>query len=218
MSTSLRVATSLAAVLMVTSCTSSAATHTSGAPSTRESPAKRSDPEKWTCQEGKFHWGKVAKRQVLAAVSDGQRFDVPAGKTVRARFEAIPIRSIRASISTSPGGKDLDPQAAVASLEEKTGLQLEKVGASFALSNEDKVLKTEFGKFSGVLVDVVGVDLVEASFVYGCGRSDGKPVRGTLNTWSPFTYSGLFKCGIDEELSQSEIEAENLMCGEAKEH
>ncbi|MFD3926869.1 hypothetical protein [Streptomyces sp. NPDC058614] len=184
-------------------------------PSADRTSANRTVPKHWTCQNGKFHWGKVVKREVLVAVSDAQQFDVPAGKSVKAEFEAVPVRSLESAVTpVLPDDAVLDPQAAVGSLEEETGLDLAKAGTSFVLSEGDKVLKTEFGEFSGVLVGVVSVNAVEASFVYGCTTPGRESVRGTLNTWSPVTYSGLFKCGIDEELSTAEIEAEALLCGE----
>ncbi|XUL89046.1 hypothetical protein ACQ86D_22415 [Streptomyces galilaeus] len=217
MSTPLRCAVALAAVLAATSCTS----HTAPQATPKSAPkstaaANRPIVKNWTCQEGEFHWGNVLKRQTLVAVSDAQQFDVPAGKSVQASFEAVPVRSLKAAISPTLSSNSLDQQAAVASLEEETGDQLEKVGTSFVLSAGDKTLKTSFGKFSGTLVDVVGVNTVEASFVYGCGTSGQKPVRGTLNTWGPVTYTSLFKCGINEQLSKVEIEAQALVCGQAK--
>lgn len=212
-SVSLRGVAIFAVGLTATSCTANAAPNPG--PSANKASVNRTVPKNWTCQNGKFHWGKVVKREVLVAVSDAQQFDVPAGKTVKAEFEAVPVRSLKSAVTPAlPDDTALDPQAAVGSLEEETGLDLAKTGASFVLSEGDKVLKTEFGKFSGVLVGVVGVNTVEASFVFGCTTSGRESVRGTLSTWSLATYSGLFKCGIDEELSKAEIEAEALLCGE----
>ncbi|WP_329547142.1 hypothetical protein OG548_25890 [Streptomyces sp. NBC_01356] len=212
MSTSLRGAAALAAVLAATSCTASPAAQT--APPSGKASASRSVPQNWSCQEGKFHWGKVVKQETLAAVSDAQKVEIPAGKTAETSLELVPIRSMKATVSPSLPDDAVNPQAAVASLEEETGLELEKVGTSFTLSEGDKIVKTESGKFSGVLVAVVGVKTVEASFVYGCSTPGRESMRGTLTTWSPTTYSGLFKCGIDEELPEVEAEAETLLCGE----
>ncbi|WP_157876653.1 hypothetical protein [Streptomyces graminilatus] len=218
MSTSLRSVVALAAVLAATSCTSHT-TPTATAKSTPTSPAAGDRPvaKKLTCREGQVHWGSVLKRQTLVAVSDAQRFDVPAGKSIQVTFEAVPVRSLKATISSALSRESLDPRAAVASLEEETGIQLEEVGTSFSLSAGDKILKTRFGKFSGTLLNAVGVNTVEASFAYGCGTSGQKSMRGTLQTWAPVTYSSLLKCGINEKLSKVELEAQALMCdGQAK--
>ncbi|MFE7860673.1 hypothetical protein [Streptomyces sp. NPDC057403] len=214
MNTALRGAATLAAVLAATSCAANAAPHADPSPS--KSSANRTAVKNWACQAGKFHWGKVAKQQTPVAISDAKEFNIPAGKSVQTSFQAFPIRSLKASISPPPQGKSVDEQEAISSLEEVTGKHLEKPGSSFSLSAGDKTLKTKFGKFSGSLAYVVSVTTYEASFVYGCATSGEQPVRGTLNTWDPVTYSGLFKCGIDEQLSNAERDAEALVCGQTE--
>lgn len=209
----LRGAAALVVILVTASCTADAAPQ-AGPSASKTSAASRAVPKNWTCQKATFHWGKVTKREKLAAVSDAQEVHVQAGETVESTFDLVPLRTLKATISPSLPDSTLDPQAAVDSLAEQTGLDLMKVGTTFTLSEGDKTLKTSSGKFDGVLVAVVGVDTVEASFVYGCGSKGQEAVRGTLTTWSPATYSALFTCGIREDLSAVEIEAEALLCGE----
>ncbi|MFJ8082991.1 hypothetical protein ACIQ6Y_20580 [Streptomyces sp. NPDC096205] len=146
-------------------------------------------------------------------MSDPQEVHIPAGKTARSTFNLVPLRTLKASVYPSLPHGAVDEQAAVDSLAELTGLDLMKVGTTFTLTEGDKTLTTSSGKFDGVLVAVVGVDTVEAPFVYGCDTSGREAVRGTLTTWSPATYSALFKCGIRENLSEVELEAEALLCG-----
>ncbi|MFE1444407.1 hypothetical protein [Streptomyces sp. NPDC058739] len=203
------------AVLATASCTTPEATPPKAArPSASQtSTASRALPNNWACKDGTFHWGKVTKRETLAAVSDAQEVHIPAGKTAKSTFDLVPLRTLKAAVSPAPPST-LDAQAAVDSLAELTGLDLVKVGTTFTLGEGDKSLTTSSGKFDGVLVAVVGVDTVEAPFVYGCGASGREAVRGTLTTWSPATYSALFACGIREELSEVEVEAEALLCGE----
>ncbi|MEV7238661.1 hypothetical protein AB0N06_33455 [Streptomyces sp. NPDC051020] len=201
-------------VLLVAACSAGAANRV--APASSSSTASRPTPKEWTCQDGKFHWGNIQKRQVLAAVSDPQRFEIPKGKSVHASFELEPIRTIRAAITQSPGLNNVNPSSAISSLEEATGIDLEPTGKIFAMDPDDKVLKTEFtGKYSGVMASVVGVDVIEANFVYGCAEG-GNMIRGTVNSWSNPTYVGLFSCGVHEKLGPSEVQAEALLCGEKK--
>ncbi|MGJ5826980.1 hypothetical protein [Streptomyces ossamyceticus] len=209
----LRGAATLVAVLVTASCTADAAPQ-AGPSASKTSAASRTLPKNWTCQKQRFHWGKVTKREKLAAVSDAQEIHIPAGRTVASTFDLVPLRTLKAAISPALPDGTVNPQAAVDSLAEQTGLDLAKVGTTFTLSKGDKTLKTSSGKFDGVLVAVVGVDTVEASFVYGCGAEEQEAVRGTLTTWSAATYSALFACGIREDLSAVEIEAEALLCGE----
>lgn len=206
----LRGAAVLAAVLATASCTAEASqAHPSAS---APSKASRTLPSNGACPAGTFHWGKITKQETLAAVSDPQELHIPAGKTVASTFDLVPVRTLTAAVTPSRTNDAVDPQAAVAALADETGLDLAKPGTTFTLSKGDKTLKTSSGKFDGVLVAAVGIDTVEASFVYGCGTHTGESVRGTLTTWSSATESGLFKCGIDAELPKAEAEA--LVCGE----
>ena len=211
-----------AAVLAVALATSSCTADTGATASKGESASPRATsvvsralPENWTCREGTFHWGEVTKRETLAAVSDPEEVHIPQGKSTSSTLSLEPVRTLKAAVTPSLPKGSVDAQAAVDALAERTGLDLAAVGTTFTLSKGDRSVTTSSGKFDGVLVAVVGVDTVEASFVYGCDAGGGKDaVRGTLSTWSVATYSGLFKCGIREDLSAVEVEAEALVCGE----
>ncbi|MDX3458822.1 hypothetical protein PV396_44065 [Streptomyces sp. ME02-8801-2C] len=209
----LRGTAALAAVLATASCTADTASEarpSAAAPAA----AARALPQNWTCQAGRFHWGTVTRRDTLVAVSDPQEVHIPEGKTAASTFDLVPVRTLRSVVTPSFPKDALDPQSAVDSLAEKTGLDLAKAGTTFALSAADKSVTTSSGKFDGVLVAVVGVDVVEAPFVHGCDTKGRGAVRGTLTTWSLATSSSLFKCGIDEKLPAVETEAEALVCGE----
>lgn len=200
-----------AAVLAVSSCTAQAAPET--APSVGKTSTDRPLPKNWSCQDGEFHWGKVARKNTLVAVSDAHPENIPAGQTAKTTYTLVPIRTLKSGVTPPRANDATNPQRAVNALEKETGLDLAKAGTTFTLAPEDKTLETESGKSSGVIVAMVAVETVEAPFVYGCGSGkDG--VRGTLTTWQPVPYTSLFKCGIKEGLSRPEVEAEALMCGQ----
>ncbi|MFJ4002061.1 hypothetical protein ACIPWL_01130 [Streptomyces sp. NPDC090023] len=213
-----RYAALVAAALAVSSCTAQAAPQAS--PSARtavdgKSLTDRPTPKSWICEGGKFHWGHVSRRNTLVAVSEPHRAEIPAGKTETWSYRLTPLRALKSSVTPPGADKAVDAQAAVTSLEGVTGLELAKAGTTFTLTPEDEtaVVKT-YGKATGVIAAVVSVEAVEAPFVYGCGTGKEGGVRGTLTTWKPFTYSSMFKCGIDAELSQAEVDAEALICGQ----
>ncbi|MFK0173309.1 hypothetical protein ACIQU5_31460 [Streptomyces sp. NPDC090306] len=205
----------LATALTAVSCGAENSTPKTHQQETSAASQSRKLPENSSCRNGEFHWGKIEKRQRLAAVSDAQKTHIAAGKTGSSTFILKPVRTIQASVSPSSTKSAVNSKSALTSLEERTGLDLAAPGTTFALSKGDKKMTTSSGKFDGVLVAVEGIDTAEAPFVYECGTSGEKTVRGTLTTWSLATYSGLFKCGIAEDLEPSEIEAEALLCGES---
>ncbi|MYV41330.1 hypothetical protein GT030_21305 [Streptomyces sp. SID1328] len=166
-------------------------------------------PSERACPHGTFRWGKVVKREVLAGVSDARRFDVRHGATIHATFEAAPLRSLHAGVT--PAEDTQDQRAAIAALERKTGVELADAGEDFRLG-ADRVQEVWFKKSAGVLFYAVGVTTYEASFAHYCVPADTTPTRGTVATWSPVTYGDLVKCGIDEKLEPSSIEAERLVC------
>lgn len=200
-----------AAVLAVSSCTAQAAPQ--AASSVGKTPTGRPLPKDWACREGKFHWGKVTRKNTLVAVSDAHPENIPAGQTAKTTYTLVPIRTLKSGVTPPRANDATDPQRAVTALEKETGLDLAKAGTTFTLAPGDKTLETESGKSSGVIVAMVAVDTVEAPFIYWCG-SGNESVRGTLTTWQPAPYTSLFKCGIKEQLSQPEAEAEALMCGQ----
>ncbi|MFF0203858.1 hypothetical protein [Streptomyces sp. NPDC005017] len=207
-------ATAFVAALATASCTAAGeprAAHPSTAGTTA---ASRPSPRDWSCRGGTFRWGKVTGQMRLAAVSDAQHVRVPAGKTVRTTFGLVPLRTLRANVYPPLPEGAAAGRAAVDSLADRTDSDLARVGDTFTLPEGDRTLTVSSGRSDGVLVAVVGVRTVEASFVYDCGASGSGTVRGTLSTWSAATYSGLFACGIREELPAVEIEAHALVCGQ----
>ncbi|MER8015113.1 hypothetical protein ACIQ7S_17205 [Streptomyces griseoluteus] len=199
------------AVLAVSSCTAQAAPQM--APSVGKAPTDRPLPKNRSCQDGKFHWGKVTRKDTLIAASDAHREHIPAGRTATFTYTLVPIRTLKSGVTPPRANDAISPQKAVTALEKETGLDLAKAGTTFTLGPEDKTLETKSGKSSGVIVATVSIETVEAPFLYGCG-SEKDDVRGTLTTWQPAPYTSLIKCGIKDELSRPEVEAEALMCGQ----
>ncbi|MFD5722651.1 hypothetical protein [Streptomyces sp. NPDC127036] len=156
----------------------------------------------------------MTHKDTLVAVSDAHQEDIPAGKTEKFTYHLAPIRTVTSAVTPDRKGDEVNAQAAVASLESATGLELAKAGTTFTLGPGERELSTSSGKSSGVMVAVVSIDTVEAPFSYGCSNDQEKSVRGTLATWQPGPYSSLFKCGIKEKLPRPEAEAEALMCGQ----
>ncbi|MFF1517086.1 hypothetical protein [Streptomyces sp. NPDC058305] len=156
----------------------------------------------------------MTHKDTLVAVSDAHQEDIPAGKTEKFTYHLAPIRTVTSAVTPDRKGDEVNAQAAVASLESATGLELAKAGTTFTLGPGERELSTSSGRSSGVMVAVVSIDTVEAPFSYGCSNDEEKSVRGTLATWQPGPYSSLFKCGIKETLPRPEAEAEALMCGQ----
>ncbi|GAA3074317.1 hypothetical protein GCM10010448_66000 [Streptomyces glomeratus] len=79
--------------------------------------------------DGKFHWGKVTRKDTLVAVSDAHHEDIPTGRTARTTYHLVPIRTLESAVTPSRTDDAVDAQAAVASPENETGLDPAKAGA-----------------------------------------------------------------------------------------
>ncbi|WP_181807711.1 hypothetical protein [Streptomyces shenzhenensis] len=199
-----------ATALVATACTaSSQGKEAKATPSPKSTAISVEEP---ACENDQIHWGKIKTEGELVAVS--QLVHIKKGEpATNITFHAIPVRKVTASITAS--GKV--PAASVfSSLERHMNL-----GGKWLAQNGDSVPLPGAAGFgtadmtgkTGDYLSVIGVQVVEASFVRGCASSEKTPVYGTVTTWYGKTQ-GMIKCGRNTGTSPGFREAHDLVCGE----
>ncbi|MET9087520.1 hypothetical protein ABZX77_37525 [Streptomyces sp. NPDC004237] len=166
----------------------------------------------WTCGDGTLHWGKVTTEGKLVAVSQLVRAtkDKQQGNVT---YQANPVRDVTAHIDASAKVSD---ETVIASLTKKLGLdgqRLARSGESVPVPKGTGFMTADMKGKTGDYLALLGVQVVEASFVLGCAANSDKPVYGTVTTWYGKSQ-GMIKCGRDAGTYPGAREAHDLLCGE----
>ncbi|WP_145968896.1 hypothetical protein [Streptomyces hyaluromycini] len=204
-----------AAVLAATALVATACTASSQGKEAEATPSPRSTAvsvAERACKNARIHWGKIRTEGKLVAVS--QLVRVKKGESAAdITFHAIPVRKVTAGVAAS--GKV--PAASVFSSLERHmslgGKPLAHNGESVPLPGAAGFGTADMTGKTGDYLSVIGVQVVEASFVQGCAGNEKTPVYGTVTTWYGKTQ-GMIKCGRDTGTSPGFREAYDLVCGE----
>lgn len=205
-----RVAVLAATALVTTACTApSQGKEAKGTPSPKSTAISVAE---WACKDTRFHWGKIKTEGKLVAVSQLVRIK-KGEQAANVTLHAIPVRKVTADVEAS--GKV--PAASVFSSLERHmnlgGKPLAQNGDSVPLPGAAGFGTADMTGKSGDYLAVIGVQVVEASFVQGCASSEKTPVYGTVTTWYGKTQ-GMIKCGRNTGTSPGFREAHDLVCGE----
>ncbi|MFJ3820392.1 hypothetical protein [Streptomyces nodosus] len=195
------------AVLMATACTASSQDREAKAAASPKPTAV--SVSKWICENGRFHWGEIRTTGKLVAVSQLVRVE-KGEQAASVKFQAVPVREVTAGIDSSA---KVSEELVFASLEQHMDL-----GGKRLAQNGESVPMPDFGTDdmtgkNGDYLSVIGVQVVEASFVQGCAGNAKAPVYGTVTTWYEKTV-GLIKCGRNPGTYPGFREAHDLVCGE----
>ncbi|MER6465734.1 hypothetical protein ABT278_35435 [Streptomyces sp. NPDC001228] len=204
-----------AAVLAATALVATACTASSQGKEAKATPSPKSTAisvAEWACKNDGIHWGKIKTEGKLVAVS--QLVRVKKGESAaNVTFHAIPVRKVTAGVTAS--GKV--PAASVFSSLERHmnlgGKPLAQNGESVPLPGAAGFGTADMTGKTGDYLSVVGVQVVEASFVQGCASNEKTPVYGTVTTWYGKTQ-GMIKCGRYTGTYPGFREAHDLVCGE----
>ncbi|MFD4510824.1 hypothetical protein [Streptomyces sp. NPDC058457] len=204
-----------AAVLAATALVATACTASSQGKEAKATPSPKSTAisvAEWACKNDRIHWGKIKTEGKLVAVS--QLVRVKKGENAaNVTFHAIPVRKVTAGVTAS--GKV--PAASVFSSLERHmnlgGKSLAQNGESVPLPGAAGFGAADMTGKTGDYLSVVGVQVVEASFVQGCASNEKTPVYGTVTTWYGKTQ-GMIKCGRYTGTYPGFREAHDLVCGE----
>ncbi|MFD5544349.1 hypothetical protein ACFWIJ_42775 [Streptomyces sp. NPDC127079] len=164
------------------------------------------------CNNEQVHWGEIKTEGKLVAVSQLARIEK--GETAAdISFRAIPVRKVTAGVVAS--GK-VSAASVFSSLEQHMNLggkPLAQNGDSVPLPGTAGFGTAHMTGKTGDYVSVIGVIVVDASFVLRCADDVKTPVYGTVTTWYGKTQ-GMVKCGRNPGTSPGFREAQALVCEE----